>query len=103
MITFSTHSHADISMFDAHAKELLSMMGHSGRIPGALLAEDLPEVLERLRQRLENARLQEQEGHKGTDEDTDKEDERVSMGRRAWPLVQLLQAAVDHDDDVMWE
>lgn len=50
LVTFRTDVHADILMFGDIAVQLLKLMGHSGAVPGALLADDVPAALERLRQ-----------------------------------------------------
>mgnify|MGYP000668141875 CR=1 FL=1 len=49
LVTFSTDAHADITMFGDVALKLLKLMGRSGRVPGAILPEDIPEALQRLR------------------------------------------------------
>jgi hypothetical protein len=48
LVTFKTDAHADIIMFGDVAQTLLKLMGQSGRIPGALLAADIPQALARL-------------------------------------------------------
>ncbi len=39
IVTFRSKAHADIIMFGDIAIKLLKLMGHSGTVPGALLAE----------------------------------------------------------------
>ena len=48
LVTFSCPAHADITMFGDVAIRLLELMGHSGTVPGALLAEDVAAALARL-------------------------------------------------------
>ena len=49
LVTFSCNAYANITMFGDVAVRLLKMiMGHSGTVPGALLAEDVPAALEHL-------------------------------------------------------
>jgi hypothetical protein len=48
LVTFSCPAYADITMFGDVAVHLLKMMGHSGKVPSALLAADVPAALERL-------------------------------------------------------
>lgn len=54
LITFHTDAYEDITYFADVAKRLLSLMGHSGTIPGAIKSENLPEALERLQAGLKN-------------------------------------------------
>ncbi|OEH48594.1 hypothetical protein lpari_00352 [Legionella parisiensis] len=48
LITFHTDAYENITYFGDIAKRLLSLMGHSGTVPGAIKSEHLPEALERL-------------------------------------------------------
>ena len=47
LVTFSTNSYADITLFGDVALTLLKMMGHSATVPGAILTADIPCVLHR--------------------------------------------------------
>ena len=49
IVTFRSEAYADIMMFGEIAIQLLKLMGHSGTVPGALLAEDVPEALANLK------------------------------------------------------
>ena len=48
LVTFHTKSYANITMFGDVAKQLLELLGHSGTIPSAIKAEDVPAALARL-------------------------------------------------------
>lgn len=103
LITFKTPAYADITMFGDVAKALIKMMGHSGTVPGAILAEDVPKALEKLRDavaRNPNAPLNPE---RGDDDDEDARRESVSLAKRALPLVELLEAAARDEKNVMWE
>ncbi len=50
LVTFRTKTHADLLMFGEIAVYLLKLMGHSGTVPSALLADEVPAALDRLRQ-----------------------------------------------------
>src|SRR5690606_27882768 len=49
LVTFKTKAYANITMFGDVAVKLLRMMGHSGTVPSAILADDVPAALERLK------------------------------------------------------
>ena len=72
-------------------------MGHSGTVPGAILAADLPAALSRLTTAIDKPRTETSAG------DDDEDETRVSLSNRALPLVDLLTAAAQHNYDVMWE
>ena len=48
IVTFTTKAYTDITMFGDVALSLLNMMGHSGTVPSAILAADVPEALTQL-------------------------------------------------------
>ena len=96
LITFTTDAYADITMFGDVAVALLKMMGHSGTVPGAILAADVPVALSRLTAGIEAVKAE------PVVEDEDEEPQ-VSLSRRALPLVELLSAAVEGGCDVMWK
>lgn len=96
LVTITTKAYANISMFGDVAVTLLKMMGHSGTVPGAILAADVPAALSRLTAAIDKTRTE-------ISVDDDEEDEtQVSLSTRALPLVDLLTAAVQQDSDVMW-
>jgi len=96
LVTFSCKAYADITMFGDVAVTLLKMMGHSGEVPGALLAEDIPAALHKLRSSLAAAAPE----VVGKDDD---DAPQVSLSLRAMPLIKLLEAALEEDTPVMWD
>ena len=97
LITFSTDAYADITMFGDVALALLKMMGHSGTVPGAILAEDVPMALSRLTAALDAGIAL------PSVEDEDAEEPSVSIAHRGLPLINLLTAAAKADCNVMWK
>jgi len=85
-------------MFGDVAIRLLKLMGHSGTVPGALLAEDVQPALERLQAGVKVA-------SSGSDEPAEEEDGEpiVSLPHRALPLIELLTAAAKANRNVMWD
>jgi len=99
LVTFSCPAHADITMFGDVAIRLLELMGHSGTVPGALLAEDVEAALERL-----EAAVAADEQLPQPDEYVEGEDDEpaVSLAHRALPLIELLQTAAKEKCNLMW-
>jgi len=106
IVTFRTQAYADIMMFGDIAVQLLKLMGHSGTVPGALLAEDIPEALDRLKKAIaaQPAAVPEKE-KKDRDDDEEEEEKEppVSLAHRALPLIELLEAAATARCDVLWD
>ena len=88
-----------ITMFGDVAKKLLRLMGQSGAIPGALLAQDIPPVVERLQRAV--AGENEQPAPRSKDDDNDEAP--VNLRQRAFPLIELLERAAKNGADVVWE
>lgn len=98
LVTFSTDAYENITMFGDVATRLLNMMGHSGTVPGALLAKDVPDALERLQQAL----ALEKNKPAMPEASLEEEDSEVSLEQRAWPLIQLLRDAAKAECSVIW-
>jgi hypothetical protein len=104
LITFQTDAYASITMFGDVALTLIKLMGHSGTIPGALLAEDVPAALERLRRAVAaNPDVHLDPASPRKEGGNDDEEPHVSLAHRALPLIELLQAAATQHKNVMWD
>jgi hypothetical protein len=106
LVTFRTKAYANITMFGDVAKELLELMGHSGTIPSAIKAEDVPSALARLETAIAQRRAAETaEAPKNDADGRDGYDAppKVSLSQRAIPLLDLLRAAAAKKADVMWD
>ena len=90
------------SMFGDIAVKLLNMMGHSGTVPGAILAQDIPAALEKLKAAVAAAPELPSGPEASGDQGGDKEPP-VSLRQRAFPLIELLEHAVQMKCDVLWE
>jgi hypothetical protein len=87
-----------LTMMGDTALELLRMMGHSGTVPSAMLAPDIPAALSRLR-----AALDAQPPVTPPPED-DEEARRdfVPLRTRAYPLIELFERSAGAGVDVTW-
>lgn len=99
LVTFFCDAHENITMFGDVAKRLIQMMGHSGAIPSAIRAKDVPAALTALQ-----LALSEQARQNPTMDDAEEEDgPKVSLSHRAFPLIKLLQNAIQAEVDVLWK
>lgn len=102
LIRFETPAYATITMFGEVAVTLLKLMGHSGSVPGALLAADIPAALKRLQHAVAehpDAPLDPATPHQQQRD----ESPHVSLAHRALPLIELLTAAAREGKNVLWE
>ena len=98
LVTFSCKAHESITMFYEVAQRLLIMMGHSGTVPSAILAEEVPHALARLQEGLKKQKQPKQAALLDDEEEDD-----VPLTHRALPLIQLLQNAIQANCNVMWK
>jgi hypothetical protein len=96
LVTFTTKAYADITMFGDVALALLKKMGHSPTVPGAIRAEDVSAALDRLKEAIESEKFP------VPVPEHDEIEPPVSMAHRAFPLINLLAAAVKAKENVMW-
>lgn len=86
-------------MFGDTAVQLLKAMGHSGTVPSAILARDIPQALARLKAAIAVA----PEPLAREPEREESEEPKVSLRQRAHPLIELLERAARADCDVLWD
>ena len=97
MITFHTDAYENISYFNEVAVRLLTLMGHSAAVPGALKAEEVADALARLQKSL---RVHPDDPSLFVDEEAVEPE--ISLRHRAIPLIYLLEAAVKKNCAVLW-
>src|SRR5574337_606955 len=89
-----------ITLFGEAAITLLKMMGHSGTVPGAILPEDIPAALEKLKH---GVTTYVEPPPRAKSENEWNEEPPVPLRRRAFPLIQLLEQAAKEKAHVMWD
>jgi len=114
LVIFRSSATESITMFKDAAVELLKLMGATGRIPGGLNPEDVPEALAKLEASVERlkaeahastpARPAENEDL-GADDAEDNEDREppVAITTRAVPLLSLMKRAAAANAELVWE
>ncbi len=105
IVKFSTRAGA-LTMHGDAAVALLRAMGHSGTVPGAILAPDLPEALASLRRSLETQADLPSPPQATAEEETDERKDApppVTLRMRAVPLIEMIETAIARHSDLMWE
>lgn len=98
LVTFHSKDSAPVTLFGQVAVQLLHMMGHSGKVPGALYAEDVAKHLASLQEKMQywpEESIMAKTGHSP--------DSSVSLHHRALPLIALLSSAVAGCNNVSWD
>jgi Domain of unknown function (DUF1840) len=109
IVSFIT-GNGHLQMHGEAAIALLRLMGHSGTVPGAILAAELPAALAALRQGLQtsgDAIVPAPPPRPADEQDEDDVHkpsiESVRLRTRAVPLIELLERAIAAGTDLMWE
>jgi hypothetical protein len=106
LITFKSSAAADVLMYKTHAKPLLDVLNKEID-QGIITAEDMPAAIALLEneiaqsKRLPAASDQGQSNDKDNDEDIDS-GKKISLGTRAFPLLEMMRAAHKEKTFVMW-
>ena len=92
LVRFSTR-HGQLVMLGEPAVALLRLGGHSGTVPGAVLAADLPGFLSPVPPPPDPERR----------EDAEPRERPISLRHRAVPLLEMLQTAIARESNLMWD
>lgn len=103
-ITFKSQATGDLFMVQAHAETLLKFIGKPLAPQGILEVKDMPAALAALRS------LSDEPPEAPPAEDADPaaraepdfSDEPVSLRNRAWPLIQMIERAMEGDKPIVW-
>jgi hypothetical protein len=110
LITFKSKAYPNVMMYQDHAKRILDLL-HKDSERGVITAEEAPQAVKLLENEIEESRKhqatdeveQDVKAHHGDVEDAEHEPiEVVSFSTRAFPLLEMLRAARDHQADVLW-
>lgn len=103
LVTFESKAYSNITMFGDVAKKLIKATGHSGTIPSAIKSADIPAALEKLKHAVSQEVESESNSDSNQDSINNKDDDNfVSVDKRAKPLIEMLEAAIERKEDVMW-
>lgn len=106
LVTFTSKVHADVVMFGDIAGRFLRIMGESEQPPGILRGEKIREAADRLRAYLADLPPEAPPAdgaEKKLSEAEEKERRnKVGLGIRAVPLLDLLEKSYQRDVDVIW-
>jgi len=100
LVTFKCNAYANITMLGDVAVRLLKMMGNSGTVPGAILAEDVSGALSLLKHAIKKEDNM-NENHVSPQNQGGKSE--VGLAIHAFPLIELLTNADQKKCNVMWD
>lgn len=108
LVVFRSKAAGEIFMFAETARRIFEIIGRSDAARGVITAEQVPDALRRLVAAVE----QEKADIKAAQAAADQNDRRgsdepaaampVTLGQRAFPLIEMLRAAEKRKVDVTW-
>lgn len=109
LVVFRSKAAGEIFMFAETARRIFAILGKDEAPRGVISVEQIPNALARLSAAIEQEKAQLQEARKAAEE-ADRRGERqaesaaqpISLAQRAYPLVEMLQAALKKRVDVTW-
>ncbi|MGX4644095.1 DUF1840 domain-containing protein [Massilia sp. SYSU DXS3249] len=110
LITFKSKSYPDVMMYQEHAKRILDLLNKEPEM-GVITSAEAGRAVELLEQEIEESRKhpstddveQDIKAHTGDDDDPEHEQvEMVSFSTRAYPMLEMLRSARDHQTDILW-
>ena len=99
---FKSQATGDLLMLSAHAQALLQRIGKSPDPKGILTPEEMPAALAALKSLPGDEPLAEDASAEKDDDDEQLEATVVDLRRRAWPLVQMIEAAQAAKEPIVW-
>ena len=100
MVKFSSKPTGSFEMLDRHADQVLAAIGKQRGERGIVTVEQIPGAIAALRALGESGRAQ-AAGTRGASDDDDDIDN-VSLPRRAYPLLEMLERAQAAGEPVLW-
>lgn len=106
-VKFKSQATGDLVMVQAHAAAVLRVLGKSAEGQGILTPEDMPAALLVLKALPDQPELAPVDPHADTDEVQARaepafQDEAVSLRKRAWPLVKMIEEAQAAGKPIVW-
>lgn len=109
LVTFSSKVAGDIVMFAENARRIFEIIGRPESSRGVITAAQVPDALQRLtaavqqeKEQLAQATQRSAEDGDGGQSAADLRARGGTLSQRAFPLIQMLQAAQKKQADVTW-
>lgn len=100
---FKSKASGDVIMVQAHGNQVLAALGREATPKGILTVDQLPAAIAALLAAIERDEAARRSRGDAADDDTSA-DEAVAVGlkRRAWPMLDMLQRALEAQVDIVW-
>jgi hypothetical protein len=102
MIKFSSKSSGDFQMLDAHGNALLALIGKGPAPRGVITPEQIPAAIAKISAASAADQADSKRHAKAQPEGASETEEPISLGQRAFPLLDMLRRAQAAGEPVLW-
>ncbi|HYS13654.1 MAG TPA: DUF1840 domain-containing protein [Burkholderiaceae bacterium] len=107
LVVFRSKAAGEIYMFAETANRLLDIIGKPPSPRGVITAEQVPDALARLVAAVEAEKAQQAQSTRDREEaqqrgEAPEKEQPITLGQRAYPLIEMLRAAAKRNVDVTW-
>lgn len=107
LIVFRSKAAGEIFMFAETARRIFAIVGKDEAPRGVISVEQIPDALARLATAIEEEKAQLQEARQAAAEadrrgEAESAAQAITLAQRAYPLIDMLQAALKKRVDVTW-
>jgi hypothetical protein len=108
LVVFRSKAAGEIFMFAETARRIFELIGRSDAARGVITAEQVPDALQRLVAAVEQEKADIKAAHAAADRDDRRGSDEpaapapITLGQRAFPLIEMLRAAEKKKVDVTW-
>jgi Domain of unknown function (DUF1840) len=108
LVVFRSKAAGEIFMFAETTRRILEIIGRSDTPRGVITAEQVPDALDRLVAAVEQEKAHAKEAAAAAEQDDRRGNEApasaapITLGQRAFPLIEMLRAAQKRKVDVTW-
>lgn len=105
---FKSRATADLTMLDATAQRLLSILGKGDGRPGIITLDQIPGAIAALEQAVQSDEAQRAAAGKGQEDEEGEDDvqasprDSVSLRQRVAPFIDMLKRSAAEGRDVTW-
>lgn len=105
LFRFKSQASADVLMLEAHARQLLDIIGKSASASGIITVDQMPAAIAALQaavQREAEMGKRNHDEHAAEGHDDAAEAQHVGLHQRAAPLVKMMRESIDEKRDIVW-
>lgn len=106
LVVFRSKAAGEIYMFAETAHRMLDLIGKSTTPQGVITADQIPDALAKLVAAVDAEKAEQQQAGRDRDDEArggaSGSERPITLGQRAFPLIEMLRAAAKRNVDVTW-